>query len=234
MPSILCPEPLPCGDRLKGSAHYRTHLAFWGVYADYFWGMLQGGTRTRRRVKHALLRTMDTVLRHLDSDNSVYCSIKKMVKGGSSWATTKVILGWIINTLENTISLMAHRLVFIREIMASISATQHRDSLKKWQQVLGELRPMALSIPAVIDIFSVLQKALKTSDGNKVHLTSHMQAFQADLYWLVEDAGACPTAINELVQDEVPYTQGGCVKLQREVWVMCNLCPFKRPAPSPI
>jgi hypothetical protein len=44
----------------------------------------------------------------------------------------KVILGLIINMLDTTISLPVHRLARIREILASISATQRRVSLKKW------------------------------------------------------------------------------------------------------
>jgi hypothetical protein len=147
------------------------------MYADDFLGLVQGGAHIRRRIKCNLLQTLDTALHHLDTDDS-FCrqepaSTKKMAKGKSAWYTVKVILGWIINTLDNTISLPVHYLARIHEILASISATQRRVSLKKWQQVLVELWSMALSIPAVIGIFYVLQYAFKTSDGNRVCLTSH-------------------------------------------------------------
>jgi hypothetical protein len=67
--------------------------------------------------------------------------------------------------MDNTISLPPHRLLRIQEILACIGPIQRRVSLKKWQQLLGELRSMALAIPAAIGLFSVLQDALKTSDG---------------------------------------------------------------------
>jgi hypothetical protein len=55
------------------------------VYVDDFLGMVQGGTRTRRRVKRALLHTLDTVLRPLDADDSPHrqepASVKKIAKG---------------------------------------------------------------------------------------------------------------------------------------------------------
>jgi hypothetical protein len=111
---------------------------------------------------------MDTMIRPLANDDSVHhqesASINKMVKGGSSWATVKVILGWIISTLQNTIYFPARRIAHILEILASIGATQRCVSLKKRQQVLGELQSVALAIPADIGIFSVLQESLKTSD----------------------------------------------------------------------
>jgi hypothetical protein len=65
------------------------------------------------------------------------------------------------------------------------------------------MRSMALSIPAAIGLLSVLQDAFKTSDGNRVCLTSHT-------HWIVEDMGTRPTTIDELVQDEVSSTQGAC------------------------
>jgi hypothetical protein len=111
---------------------------------------------------------LDSVLRPIDSDDSIHhqetSSNKKMTKGESLWDTVKVIMVCIINTLHNTIYLPAHRLARIWEILASISATQRCVSPKKWQQLLDELRYMALYIPTDIGIFSILQEALKTSD----------------------------------------------------------------------
>jgi hypothetical protein len=69
---------------------------------------------------------------------------------------------------------------------------------------------MALAIPASIDLFSALQEALKTSDGNRVRLKSHAHAFLLDFHWLAEDVGSHPTAIDKIVPDGLPSTQGAC------------------------
>jgi hypothetical protein len=133
-----------------------------------------------------------------------------MVKGESSWANIKVIIGWILNILDSIISLPARRLARILKILASISATQRCVSLKKWQQVLDGLSSMTLAIPATVVLFSILQEALKTSGGHRVRLTSRTQAFLQDFHWFVEDVGTLPTAIDELVPDKSPSTQGAC------------------------
>jgi hypothetical protein len=181
---------------------------------DDFLGLVQGGTRARRRVKRALLHTLDTVLRPHDEADSCHrqepASTKKMANGDWAWSTVKVVLGWVIDTIVNTIYLPVHRLTRIREIMASIGTNQSRVSLKKWQQILGELRSMALVIPAAISLFSMLQEALKASDGHQVCLTRHTHDFLHDFHWLVDDVGTRPTAIDELVPDQLPSTHGAC------------------------
>jgi hypothetical protein len=207
-------SPLPRGPRPRTATHYKRPIALWDVYVDDFLGLVQGGARTRRQVKRALLHTLDTVLRPIDAQDSCFrqepASTKKMEKGDATWSTVKMILGWILNTLDKTISLPAHRLLRLRDILSSISTTQRRVSLKKWQQVLGELRSMALAIPAAIGLFSVLQDALKSGDGKRVRLTSHTQAFLQDFRWLVEDVGSRPTQIAEIVPDATPATKGAC------------------------
>jgi hypothetical protein len=156
------PPTLPRGDRTKCAVHYSNPLALWDVYVDDFLGLVQGGNRTLRRVKWALRHTLDTVLRPLDDADSDHrqepASLKKMAKGESAWSTVKVILGWVIDTVANTTSLPAHRITRVLDILASIGPTQCRVSLKKWKQVLGEIRSMALAIPEAIDLFSILQE----------------------------------------------------------------------------
>jgi hypothetical protein len=205
---------LPTRSRRSDAPHYGPPLALWDVYLDDLLGHVQGGRRTRLRVKRALLHSLDQVMRPLDSEDSPFrqepASVKKMGKGDATWTTLKPILGWILNTLDKTISLPPHCLVRVRDILNSIGPNQRRVTLNKWQQVLGELRSMALAIPATINLFSVLQEALKSSDGSRVRLTQHTHAFLQDFRWLVEDVGARPTKIDELVPDANPSTRSAC------------------------
>jgi hypothetical protein len=153
-------------------------------------------------------------MRPLDSEDSPFrqdpASVKKMGKGDATWTTLKPILGWILNTLDKTISLPPHCLVQVRDILNYIGPNQRRVALNKWQQVLGELRSMTLTSPAAIELFSVIQESLKSSDCSRVRLTQHTHTFLQDFRWLVEDVGARPTKIDELVPDASPSTHSAC------------------------
>jgi hypothetical protein len=82
--------------------------------------------------------------------------------------------------------------------------------LINWQQLVGELRSMAITIPAAIGLFSVLQEALtnKSPCGKRVRLTKHTQEFLADFKWIALDVSLRPTQINGIVPDTRPSTQG--------------------------
>jgi hypothetical protein len=205
---------MPQGARPQGKIHYGRPIASWDVYVDDFLGLVQVGVHTRRRVKRALLYTLDTVLRPRNDHDSDYrqepASTKKMAKGDACWDTVKTILGWILNTLDNTISLPPHRLTRFRTIISSVGPTQRRVALKKWQHILGDWRSMALAIPAAIGLFSVLQDVLKSSNGHRVRLITHTHAFLQDFSWLVEDVGSRSTAIAEVIPDSTPATRGAC------------------------
>jgi hypothetical protein len=73
--------------------------------------------------------------------------MKKLREGDCSFGTLKLILGWIIDTINMTIQLPQHRVDRLAEILNSIPATQRRTSVKKWYSILGELRSMALALP---------------------------------------------------------------------------------------
>jgi hypothetical protein len=210
-----CPVTLPALKSAKG-VHYHRPLSLWDVYVDDFLGLVQGSKARRRSVKNAMLHALDSVLRPLDAEDSAHrqepASLKKMSKGDATWTMIKKILGWILDTINRTISLPAHRRERIVAILDSVSPTQKRISLKKWQQILGELRSMAIAIPAAIGLFYVLQAALKnkTTDGQRVRLTRHTHAFLEDFRWLSGDVASRPTNIAEIVPDVVPSTRGAC------------------------
>jgi hypothetical protein len=54
------------------------------------------------------------VLRKLDDLDNVHrqepASIKKMLKGDATWATRKIVLGWLLDTVAMTVQLHSHRL----------------------------------------------------------------------------------------------------------------------------
>lgn len=92
-------------------------------------------------------------------------SIKKLHKGDGSWKTKHTILGWDINTIDQTIALPQHRADRLYEILDSVPKTQQRIGIKKWYKMLGELRSMSLALPGSRGLFSHLQAALANMKG---------------------------------------------------------------------
>jgi hypothetical protein len=186
------------------------------VYVDDFLGLVQGNKHQRHCVKLALLHALDSVLRPLDADDPPYrqehASLNKIGKGDATWTTVKTVLGWILDTIAKTISLPAHRLSRLHELLASVTSSQKLISLRKWQQLLGELLSVATAIPAAIGLFSALQEALKhkTTGVHQVHLTRHTHAFLEDFRWLADDVTFHPTSISKIVPDVDPSTCCAC------------------------
>ena len=89
------------------------------------------------------MKAIDDVFRPMDFYDRLELrdpiSIKKLKKGDCSWSTIKVMLGWIIDTINMVIKLPPHQEERLAEILTSIPCTQKRISVKKWHKVLGEL-----------------------------------------------------------------------------------------------
>ena len=75
-------------------------------------------------VKRILFQSLDKVFRPVDSDDTSFrqepASLKKLKKGDARWTTMKVILGWLLDTINKTITLPEHRADRLLEILHSI------------------------------------------------------------------------------------------------------------------
>ena len=49
------------------------------------------------------------------------------------------MLGWIVESVNMTITLPPHRVARLKEIVSSILRTQNRLGVDKWHRVLGKL-----------------------------------------------------------------------------------------------
>ena len=205
------PAPAP-----SNTPHYRKPIRYWDVYVDDFIGLVQGNRWRRRQVKRALFHSLDQVLRQLSPGDNTHrqepASIKKMLKGDARWTTRKVVLGWIIDTIQGTVELPDHRIHRLHEILASIKPGQRRVAISSWHQVLGELRSMALAIPGARGLFSTLQEAFRhpEKDGNRLRLHKHVHDFLEDWRWLANNITARPTRIAEVIPSPRPHTIGAC------------------------
>eukprot|EP00980_Cylindrotheca_fusiformis_P013603 scaffold3500_cov97-Cylindrotheca_fusiformis.AAC.1 len=127
-------------------------------------------------------------------------SVTKLKKGDADWSTCKKVLGWIIDTVAQTITLPERRLHRLAELLGSIPPTQRRLSLEKWYKLLGELRSMSIALPGSRGLFSHLQAALKTRERNtRLRLTPGFHAALDDFRWIHQHLSERPTRLQELV-----------------------------------
>ena len=121
-------------------------------------------------LRRHLLHAIDEVLAKpdiADHQRREAVSLKKLLKGDGSWETRKLVLGWIIDTLRQTLELPPHRKEQVAQIFDSLRGMK-RVSSKKWQQILGKLRFISTAVPGSAGLFSVLQLALSKAKGNQV------------------------------------------------------------------
>ena len=179
-------------------------LAYADVFVDDFIGAAQDlDLKNRRRVRKALLHSIDDVFEPLlPNDNPTRqepVSMKKLREGDCSFGTLKLILGWIIDTINMTIQLPQHRVDRLAEILNSIPATQRRTSVKKWYSILGELRSMALALPGSRNIFSTMQHALTNKAKGRIALKKEVHNALEDFRWMHNNIATRPTRIAELI-----------------------------------
>eukprot|EP00536_Pseudo-nitzschia_multiseries_P012239 jgi/Psemu1/31438/gm1.31438_g len=208
------PQEAPAATQSTTPSNKPVH--YWDVYLDDFCGLVQGNQWTRRAIKRVLFPSLDKVFRPLDASDTPFrqepASLKKMLQGDATWTTKKVILGWLIDSINKTISLPPHRVARLQEILLSIAPTQRHVPIQQWHQVLGELQSMALAIPGSIGLFSILQEAFRHPDPGRqrLRLTKRVHSFLWEFQWLANDLSNRPTAIAELVPNPFPATMGAC------------------------
>ena len=126
-------------------------LQYWDIDVDDFCGLVQGNKWKRRAVKQVLFNALDKVFRPLDRNDTVFrqepVSLKKLRKGDTRLDTEKIILGWLLDTINKTISLPPHRAKRLYETLNAITADQRWIATKDWHKVIGELRSMSVALP---------------------------------------------------------------------------------------
>jgi len=204
--NLAVPQPPPSEQPLNAPAltPYTEPLAYVDVYMDDFLGLAQGHPGLRERVRSTIFQSIDDVLRPNAPTDSQHrlepISLSKLAKGDAKWATRKVLLGWIVDTVAETIELPDHRHLRLLEILDGLQG-RHRVSLKDWHKALGELRSMILAIPGGRGFFSTLQTGFTQADKHRIRLNAPMRDALRDLQHLAQDLGSRPTRLGEVVPD---------------------------------
>ena len=129
--------------------------------------------------------------------------MSKLNKGDARWSTRKCLLGWVIDTVRETIELPNHRRTHLLDILATL-LSKRRVSLKTWQQSLGQIRSMILALPGGQGFFSSLYTGLtQHSTDHRIRLSAPIRDSLLDLQYLAHDLATRPTRIGEVV-DTLP------------------------------
>ena len=103
-------------------------LAYIEIFVDDFFRITQGNKARREEVKRALLHSLDDVLRPLSLTDLPTrqdpASLKNMKQGDSTWATQKIILGWVIDSVRGTIHLPQHRVTGLTTMLQEVEDQQ--------------------------------------------------------------------------------------------------------------
>jgi hypothetical protein len=213
-PLLALPLVLPMG-WTESPPYRRTRqrpLQQTDVFVDDFAAMAQGDKRQVSKVRRTLLHTLDEVLRKLDALDDEHrkepASTNKLKQGDACWDTQKLVLGWIINTILLTLELSRHRKDRLKAILNEVPRSQKRASVKKWQQIVGEFRSMAIAIPGSRGLFSLLQKALQHQSDGRIRLWRGVHGTLDDLQWLANDLAIRPTRLYKIVPQPDPELLG--------------------------
>ena len=179
-------------------------LAYIDIFVDDFLGITQGNKARQEEVKRALLNSLNDVLRPLSLTDLPTrqdpASLKKMKQDKNTWATQKILLGWVIDSVCGTIHLPQHRVMRLKTRLREVEV-QRRVSRKRWRKLLGELRSMMLSIPCSEGMFSHIQAALvKAGLSNRIKMDRSTRDELRDWKWLAGDIATRPTSIAEVVR----------------------------------
>ena len=112
-------------------------------YVDDFVLLAQGGRKRRRRLRRILFHCVNGAFRPPDADDDKWKkdpnSLKKLLKGDGALLTTKIILGWLIDTVAGTIKLPPHRLERLHKLLGAFPRTRSTCSKRKLQRLVGIL-----------------------------------------------------------------------------------------------
>ena len=174
------------------------------VFVDDYILAIQGNAAARLRLLRTLLHVIDGIFRPLDADDPPVRkhvpSLKKLLQGDAYLCTRKVVLGWLIDTVQQTLQLPAHRISRLQALFDELRG-KTRVRLKLWHKVLGELRSMSIGIPGSRGLFSLLQEGFRHTDKYRIKITPAMRDQLDDFEYLASTLAARPTELAELVPD---------------------------------
>ena len=206
--ALLSRDPNPARERLEivppSNCQVSKPLSYTDVFMDDFIQLGQGGRERMLAIRRMLLNAVDQILAMPDvSEEGRHeaMSLKKLLQGDGSWHTRKHLLGWIVDSLRQTLELSARRKLELAKIFSSLCQAK-RVSHKRWERLLGKLRWLATAIPGSQGLLGALQLALNRSSGNRIRITRELKDHIYELSRLSASLNTRPTYLPEIIPQE--------------------------------
>ena len=107
-------------------------------------------------------------------------SLEKALAGDRDWSTAKEILGWVINTYQDTLALYSKQRLELLSLLA-IHLTQRHISAKKLERLIRKIRSMYLAMPGAISHFYAMQVSLTRARAAKNATANISAQFHQDI-----------------------------------------------------
>ena len=154
-----------------------------------------------KSLRRHLLHAVDLVLARpevSDLPRNEAVSLKKLLQGDGCWSTQKVVLGWIIDTLRQTLELPPHRRLTLETLFQELK-DRRRISRKQYERYLGQLRFVSVAIPGSAGLFGALQLALNKCAGPRLRISTSLRHHLDTFHRLAKDLAYRPTHLAEIV-----------------------------------
>ena len=198
IPFTLDPQN-PSQSSKTSSNLFRLPLSYWDTYINAFCGLVQGNKWIRPMVKRILFQALDQIFKPVDPSDIPACQeqayTKKLKKGEAAWTTSKVMLGWLVDTITKTITLPPHQVERLHAILDSVQPSQRYMATNDWYKLLGELRSMVIALPGAKGSFSALQEAFRHEQKGRqrLRLNRSVHGFLEYFCSLAKDIASRPT-----------------------------------------
>ena len=132
-------------------------------------------------------------------------SQKKLEAGDGTWATTKELLGWIVDGVNYTVHLSPCRCKKITTLITRI-AHRPRCPLQKFQQVAGKLQHASFAIPGGKGLFSPIYRALKGTPP-VITITPLLKSALLDWRTIIHQFASSPSPVRLLIPQPPHFLQ---------------------------
>ena len=129
---------------------------------------------------------------------------KKLDKQEGRWATTKEILGWVVNGMDYTIQLPQDKVDKILNRLKKLKTFKKKIPRKLIYAIAGSLEHASFGIPGGAGLFSPIQQALKGS-AQWIKVTTNLSTCFQDWGAIIKHMAKTPTHVQQLVKGLPDY-----------------------------